>query len=266
MADIKKYKGAVFFDVDGTLIDERIGVSVPTEATRDAIARLRENGYLACVATGRAKCYLCDLQTEFDCYVTCNGAIVELDGEIYPQYMDDGKLRSLLSYLDENGFGFSFETNERCYVGAKKSKEFLNAMRASRIDTKSFTVTDNFEGLRFCKAMITFSDEAKYRALCEKFGMDFDIVQHHTDPEADINLARISKAVGVARVLELTGIDRDNTYAFGDGANDAELFGTVGCGIAMTPHSSALDGVAKMVTGGVADGGIPNALVKLGLI
>ena len=170
MADIKKYKGAVFFDVDGTLIDERIGVSVPTEATRDAIARLRENGYLACVATGRAKCYLCDLQTEFDCYVTCNGAIVELDGEIYPQYMDDGKLRSLLSYLDENGFGFSFETNERCYVGAKKSKEFLNAMRASRIDTKSFTVTDNFEGLRFCKAMITFSDEAKYRALCEKFG------------------------------------------------------------------------------------------------
>ena len=44
MADIKKYKGAVFFDVDGTLIDERIGVRVPTEATRDAIARLRENG------------------------------------------------------------------------------------------------------------------------------------------------------------------------------------------------------------------------------
>ena len=266
MADTKKYRGAVFFDVDGTLIDERISVSVPTQATREAIARLRENGYLACVATGRAKCYLCELQVEFDCYVTCNGAIVELNGEVFAQYMEDSKLKALLAHLDEKGFGFSFETHEKCYVGAKKSEEFMRAMRESKIDTKNFTVTDDFDGLRFCKAMITFSDEAKYRALCEKFGMDFDIVQHHTDPEADINLARISKAVGVARVLELTGIDRDNTYAFGDGANDAELFGTVGCGIAMTPHSSALDGVAKMVTGGVADGGIPNALVKLGLI
>ena len=39
--------GAVFFDYDGTLTDGPSGVNETTAATRRAVARLRENGYLA---------------------------------------------------------------------------------------------------------------------------------------------------------------------------------------------------------------------------
>ena len=100
---MKKYKGAGFFDIDGTLIDERIGVSAPTESTKNAISLLRKNGYFVGVATGRAKCYMCDLGIDFDCYVTCNGAVVEIGGAVvYTDYMDEKRQREMIAYLDEN--------------------------------------------------------------------------------------------------------------------------------------------------------------------
>ena len=46
-------KGVVFFDVDGTLIDWTKKIYAPTKATKAAIEKLRDNGYLTILATGR---------------------------------------------------------------------------------------------------------------------------------------------------------------------------------------------------------------------
>ena len=78
---MKDYKGAVFFDVDGTLVDERLKIYQPTEMTKQAIARLKENGYLVGIATGRSRCYTPKTDIDFDCYVTSNGAVAEVDGK-----------------------------------------------------------------------------------------------------------------------------------------------------------------------------------------
>ena len=37
-----KYKGAVFFDYDGTLADDRCGIHLPTETTRKALKKLSD--------------------------------------------------------------------------------------------------------------------------------------------------------------------------------------------------------------------------------
>ena len=50
----KQYKGAVFFDVDGTLVDERKKIYKPTAATKSAIKKLRETDWLVGIATGRS--------------------------------------------------------------------------------------------------------------------------------------------------------------------------------------------------------------------
>ena len=52
------YQGAVFFDADGTLIDGPSGIFAPTEKTKEAIAQLREQGFLTVLATGRSQCYV----------------------------------------------------------------------------------------------------------------------------------------------------------------------------------------------------------------
>ena len=51
-------RGIVFFDFDGTLVDETARIYRPTAATKEALRQLKENGYLAVLATGRAKCYV----------------------------------------------------------------------------------------------------------------------------------------------------------------------------------------------------------------
>ena len=267
MEKMKKYKGAVFFDVDGTLIDERLGVSVPTESTKKAISLLKENGYLTCVATGRAKCYLCDLQTDFDCYITCNGAVGEIDGQVlFADRMDMAKQIELCRYLSEKSFWFLLETRERCYYSENNQEDFMRFMREGKLSTEHFYVLEDVGAISACKAMIGFKSAEEYKELCERFKDDFLITQHHTDPEADISIAGVTKASGILRLVDLLGIDIKNTYAFGDGANDVQMLSSVGCGIAMTPHASELDGIAKMTAGGVADGGIYNALRELKLI
>ena len=50
----KQFKGAVFFDYDGTLTDKDAGLFVPSPKTVEAIKRLQKNGYAACLATGRS--------------------------------------------------------------------------------------------------------------------------------------------------------------------------------------------------------------------
>ena len=44
---MKKYKGAVFFDYDGTLVDEVDHIKTVTPKTLEAIRRLQDNGYAA---------------------------------------------------------------------------------------------------------------------------------------------------------------------------------------------------------------------------
>lgn len=264
--NMKKYKGAVFFDIDGTLIDERIGVSRPTESTREAIERLKKNGYLTGIATGRAKCYLCDLAVNFDCYITCNGAVVELGGEtVYADHIDTARQTELIRYLDENGFGYAFETLEYCYYGGDRRDAFLRVVEESNLNRACFVPMED-PTIKTFKAMISFDSEDQLAALRARFGQEFDIAQHHHDPEADVNRFGVSKATGIKKAIELAGIGIESIYAFGDGANDVDMFCAVGCGIAMTPHSPLLGPYAKMIAGGVADGGIFRALREIGLI
>ena len=50
---MKKYKGAVFFDYDGTLVDEVDHIKTVTPKTLEAIRRLQDNGYAALLCSGR---------------------------------------------------------------------------------------------------------------------------------------------------------------------------------------------------------------------
>jgi len=80
-----KYKGAVFFDYDGTMADDRIGIHLPTETTKKALKSLSENGYMVVLNSGRSKAALMETGIDFDGYVLMNGAYAEVDGKCYPE-------------------------------------------------------------------------------------------------------------------------------------------------------------------------------------
>lgn len=263
----KTYKGAVFFDIDGTLVDERLGITKPTDATKDAIAALKANGYMTGIATGRAKCYVPDMGIDFDCYVTCNGAVVEINDEvIVNEYIDEGKLKQLTQYLDENDFGYNIESRDICYYGERTKEKMFEMLTHFNISTEHFTPLKSIAGLKANKAIVSFDNDEQFEKLISTFSDDFLITRHHTNNSGDVSIFGVTKATGIEAVINNAGIDISDTYAFGDDANDLEMLTFVGCGIAMTPHSALLDDVAKMITCGVNENGISEALIKLGMI
>lgn len=73
----------------------------------------------------------------------------------------------------------------------------------------------------------------------------------------------LSKATGIAHVLEHLGISIEDTYAFGDGINDLEMIRACGYGVAMGNAVPEVKAPADLVCGTVAEGGLAEALRRL---
>ena len=96
-------KGLVLYDYDGTLVDERDAIYVPSNITKKTISRLQDMGYLCVLATGRALSYIPSgaKDLHLDGYVTCNGAYVTVHGKvIHKVIFEDEELAALIAYMD----------------------------------------------------------------------------------------------------------------------------------------------------------------------
>lgn len=100
----------------------------------------------------------------------------------------------------------------------------------------------------------------------EGFKDVFTCAKHVRENFIDITLKGVTKGDAITELIEKLGIDKKDTYAFGDADNDVEMMQAVGTGIAMGRHSEKVGEVASMVTGTVKEEGITMALKKLGLI
>lgn len=265
---MKNYKGAVFFDVDGTLVDERLEIFKPTLKTIESIQKLKENGYLVGIATGRARCYVPDMGIDFDCYVSCNGAAAEVDGqEIFNDYIPEKDLLSLIDFMEKEGIGYDLESADACYVQEKAVERFQKFIEIFRIPFQEcFSVLKDPRGLKINKILIAFDTLSQFEHMKEHLSGKYSVIRHHQHFSADVGKAHMSKATGIRAVIEKLNLDMKKTYAFGDDGNDVEMLTAVGCGIAMTPHAPELDKAANYVTCGVADDGIYHGLKHFDLI
>ncbi|ORU21675.1 haloacid dehalogenase, partial [Francisella tularensis subsp. holarctica] len=103
-------------------------------------------------------------------------------------------------------------------------------------------------------------------ALQHTLGNDYVTAPHNEHGYVDCYLAGHTKADGIDKVVEYLGLEEYETYAFGDGNNDLEMFDRVDVAIAMENASSQLKEKADLITKTNYNDGIYYALVKLGLI
>ena len=98
---------AVFFDIDGTLINIMRRRPQMTERTRQAILELRRAGHRTLIASGRPLVYLDDeLTTQglFDGYVLMNGAAVFVDGHcVDEQPLPRARVREIVALSEAHG-------------------------------------------------------------------------------------------------------------------------------------------------------------------
>lgn len=249
-------KKIIFFDIDGTLVDEEKKIPL---STKEAINALQQKGIHTAIATGRPPFLFKDLREELDIntYVSFNGQYVVLDGElIYENPIEMEKIERLHEDSIKYNYPLVYMSDKEMSATVENHpfiEQSLNKLKFGypKIDDQFHTNETIFQALIFCE----LNEENELKEIHDHF----NFLRWH-DYSCDIIPIGGSKAVGVNKIMNKLNIGKNHSYAFGDGYNDIELIKEIGTGIVMGNGVDELKAVADYITDDVENDGILKAL------
>lgn len=255
-------KKMIFFDIDGTLLDE--DKQLP-QSTKQAIAQLKSKGHDVAIATGRTPFLFESLRKELniDSYVSLNGQLVVHEDQIIYRNPIEPVLLQLLTeyaaahdhplvYMDQ----FDMKTTMDKHIYVETSIGTLKTAMPS-YDPSYYLNRDIYQVMVFC----TDEERESYRTKFPKLKF---IPWHPVS--MDVLPLNGSKANGIAQMIKMLGYDREDIYAFGDQLNDIEMMQFAGHSVAMGNAPDIVKSEAKYVTKNVDDDGILYGLQLVGLL
>lgn len=255
-------KKVLFFDVDGTLMINELGNNIIPDEVKAQLKRLKNLGHYLFIASGRPIGFLSKQITdvEFDGYVLCNGAHVQLGKDIiYEKPIPYNEILSLIQFLDNIDCEYDYETATDCYID-KKFVKFDSFFRQCDINEDKLLNDFDVEDVMKRTLKIEISTETCKEEIENHIKGKFRYDNHGTQNSFEICSNEVSKAKGIKKVLEYLNISVENSYAFGDGLNDLEMIEYTGHGIAMGNAVKELKDVADEIIGHVEENGLANYL------
>lgn len=258
----------LFFDIDGTLVDDKTRI-LPS-STAQAIEKLRQNGHIPIVNTGRPYSHI-DPRVRALPFAGCicaGGGEVRL-GEAWLKrdIIAPSVMEFLVERVRRHGLQVLYEAEGGYYLDGKcpgthpeieKQCAFLKEM--------GNFVRDVSEGItapviKFC----TFDmPECDRGALVAETAAYFDCIDRRG--MAEFVGKGNSKAGGMALILSALNCPAAETFAFGDSGNDIPMLRFAGTGVAMGNAVEEAKNAADFVTKSVLEDGIAYALRHFDLI
>lgn len=263
---------AVFFDIDGTLLDHGHGGIMP-ESTQKSLIALHKKGVKIFIATGRFPAMVAFMgerfpAVPFDGYVTMNGQLVTLrDGTVVHRlghHPED--IRQLVEIAKEKGFPCLI-LEEDAYFHVTPSQEVdRHFIWAGLPAPGQCTPPLDYDISRLEEhpvlQFLIYSPEdleslASLRHIypTSAGGSIYDIIPREG-----------GKEVGIAAAAAYYGITREEVMVFGDGDNDCSMLRWAGTGVAMGNGTEAAKSAASYITAPVDQDGIEKALVHFGVL
>ena len=275
---------AVFFDIDGTLVNDRKSV---LKSTKEAIKIVKDQGVLVGVATGRGPFFVKDLMDDLnlDFAVTYNGQyIFNKERVLFASPIDKRSLRQVIAYAKENRKEIAMGTRQDV-IGSRIMSFGLSPLSqlVSRFVPKFLTRTVSHSFNRMVSKalpqkeddLLDLINQPIYQVLMlmtpeetNQAASEFEYLKFtRSNPfAADIINQGNSKLEGIRRVGKEYGFDLNQVMAFGDSDNDLEMLAGVGMSVAMGNGSSSVKEVAKHITTSNQEDGIHKALEHFGVL
>ncbi len=260
---------AIFFDIDGTLLDGNGGIYNLTDRVKTALKRLKSSGHYIFIATGRPYAFLQSeiLNFGFDGYVLLNGALVIVDGKIiFKNTLDKAAVKKVCEYAESEQIEYILESHPQIYF-RRNAGAIEDFFRKIRVDYKNFVRDFEIEEVETFKIeCVTFRRDSENLDKIYKKILAMDGFTGWSDPfrfkSLEVSSNKISKADGIFSILNHINVEVENSYAFGDGFNDTEMISRVGTGFAMGTAGENLKRQAKFVVPSVHEDGVAVGIEK----
>ena len=187
--------------------------------------------------------------------------------EIYNMLIPLGTVKMLINLCRENKMSFILEGQDLSLYEEALEGEVMDFCEEFYIPREKMIKTNLYgEEIKTNKIVLFIHNREQYNIFTEKFGDSFNFMMHPNNISWDMYTNELSKASGINSVIEKFKVPQRNSYAFGDGINDIEMFQIVEKGISMGNANSELEKYAFDKTATVKDEGIYLALKKLNII
>ena len=278
-------KGIVCFDLDHTLLDNVNNEICPS--AQMAIEKLRENGYLIAIASGRDMdnyySYMYRDIVEPDAVVHQNGTRVAVRADespydagksssqfklIFDHFMSPELVRDVVRYAEANHICVGTTIDGKDYFVNPGLKEKADASY-NKFLKRNFVPADELWRLPVRAMSYAGTDAAENMREMQAFHERFpqlQLLMFSTGQGADMVERCCSKANGLRCLCDYYGVPIEKTWAFGDSENDIELLRAAGTGIAVGNAMPEVKAAADYITEDIRHDGIYLACVKLGLI
>lgn len=251
-----------FFDIDGTLTDDRTHLIVPS--AEETLKQLRANGHFTAVATGRAhyKAVAFTDSIHIDNVVCGGGGCLVLDGKMVENIpLDHDRAVDFLHHADAKGMGWLLMLRDSDDVYMRDLKFLEQAGRRKELTTYHLDPSLDYEKEEnIYKIYLAVTEEQ------EEENPWFVRTGHLRMDPAYCVIQYDKKKDGIERMMKYLHADVKDVVVFGDASNDMVMFDPRWFSIAMGNGSDALKAKADYVTAANTDDGIMKACRKFGWI
>ena len=275
---------AVFFDIDGTLLNDRKNVQ---KSTIKAIRNLKDQGILVGLATGRGPSFVQPFLENLglDFAVTYNGQYIYSRSEIiYTNQLSKTTVYRRIRYAGARRREISLGTASGLLgsgiigLGTSRLGQIVSSLvprKWAKAIERSFKHFIRRIKPQNIDSLMVILREPIYQVVLvategesERIQKQFPRVKltRSSPYSMDVISEGQSKVKGIERVGQCYGFDLSEVIAFGDSDNDIEMLSQVGIGVAMGNASQQVKENARYTTADNNDDGISKALAHYGLI
>lgn len=257
----------IFFDIDGTIWDEKMQIP---KSTKETIAALRAAGHKTFICSGRARGNIRSkelLALGFDGIVAACGNHVEMNGEIlYQRLLSKETVQHVVKLLEECHLPVVLEGPKYHWISEKGFEEDPYVVYLFQEMGETAKALHGYEeDIEINKFSADVLPTTDYERIKRELADEFVILEHEANV-IEVVPKGTSKATGIEWLCNYLGIENEDTYAVGDSVNDLDMLQYVGHGIAMGNATKPAKAAAEYVTTAIHEDGIKNAMLYYGLI
>lgn len=259
---------ALFFDIDGTLLDNKTW-SIP-ESAIEALKRAKENGHYLFLNTGRTFSALAEVrkQFEFDGYQCgCGCHLVYRDEVLLEHHVEKERGKEIIRKMKECNVYGAVEALETIYFPTEVTTIPMLEWEKEYYVTHGMGELVDFDTAEFIyDKLYLFTDEKSDMKTFSEFVEEDMMVIDRGDGNYEVAQKAFTKGTACDFMMKMLGLELDQIYVFGDSMNDLEMFRFANHTIAMGEHAEGLEPYTEFITKNVEDHGILFALEHYGLI